>query len=143
MLLGITLAVLTTATIILLFLSFSREKPAARGGGGMPQRERELVHHYELKGIKTGVRGEPRTCPVCAAVFEHGERVKSKVFPQTQKDGRLLHILGCPYCINGERQRACPVCGAELSPEEYLTARIFPRIEKSHVHVLGCNHCRR
>jgi len=143
---GITLAVFITAIFILLFFSIraagTKEKPAAG---------RELVHHFELKwpkgrperGIKTGVRGDPRTCPVCAAVFEHGERIKSKIFPQTGRNGRLLHISGCPYCVNGERRRLCPVCGAELSPEEYLSARVFPRAgKKSHVHVLGCKHCR-
>ncbi|MDR2481668.1 MAG: hypothetical protein LBD07_05185 [Spirochaetaceae bacterium] len=92
--------------------------------------------------IKEGKRGEPHTCPVCAAKFERGETVRSKIFPPTNRNDRLLHISGCPFCLKGERKRECPVCGAELKIEEYLTARIFQRKEKSHVHILGCNHCR-
>jgi uncharacterized protein YbaR (Trm112 family) len=92
--------------------------------------------------VRDGVRGEPRVCPICAALFEHGEMVKSKIFPSTGKQDRLMNILGCPYCRNGERIRKCPVCDAELGVDEYLTARVFDRPEKMHVHVLGCNHCR-
>ena len=92
--------------------------------------------------VNDGVRGEPHTCPVCAAKFEHGETVRSKIFPPTERNDRLLHISGCLYCLGGERVRECPVCGASLALDESLTARIFPRKEKSHVHIVGCPHCR-
>ncbi|MDR2510504.1 MAG: hypothetical protein LBC77_07675 [Spirochaetaceae bacterium] len=93
--------------------------------------------------VTEGIRGEPHTCPVCAAKFEHGETVRSSILPPTARGDRLLHISGCMYCVAGERRRECPVCGAELSVDEYLTARIFQRPEKkTHVHIVGCNHCR-
>jgi predicted nucleic acid-binding Zn ribbon protein len=92
--------------------------------------------------VNDGVRGEPHTCPVCAAKFEHGETVRSKIFPPTERNDRLLHISGCLYCLNGGRARECPVCGAALALDEALTARIFQRKEKSHVHIVGCPHCR-
>ncbi|GMO21516.1 MAG: hypothetical protein Ta2B_00320 [Termitinemataceae bacterium] len=88
-----------------------------------------------------GKRGEARTCPICAARFEHGETVRSKRFPSTGRFDRLLHISGCPFCSKGERKRVCPVCGAELSATDYLIARIYERPGKSHVHVQGCVHC--
>ncbi|MDR0551308.1 MAG: hypothetical protein LBG72_04740 [Spirochaetaceae bacterium] len=90
---------------------------------------------------RDGKRGEARTCPVCAARFELGENVRSKIFPDTGKHDRLLHILGCKFCLSGGRERRCPVCGGELSVDEYLIARIFERPGKSHVHVQGCVVC--
>ncbi|MDR2602884.1 MAG: hypothetical protein LBC53_10635 [Spirochaetaceae bacterium] len=90
---------------------------------------------------KDGVRGEAHTCPVCAARFELGENVMSKVFPSTGKKDRLLHITGCGFCVSGGRERRCPVCGAEVPLDEYLIARIFERPGKSHVHIQGCVRC--
>ncbi|MDR0526652.1 MAG: hypothetical protein LBG79_02360 [Spirochaetaceae bacterium] len=93
--------------------------------------------------VNEGKRGDPHTCPVCAAKFEHGESVRSKIFPPTERNDRLLHISGCFYCCyEGGRKRECPVCGAELSLSDYLTARIFVKRDKSHVHIVGCPHCR-
>ncbi|MDR2467574.1 MAG: hypothetical protein LBD22_01275 [Spirochaetaceae bacterium] len=93
--------------------------------------------------VTEGRRGDPHTCPVCAAKFEHGESVRSKIFPPTARNDRLLHISGCSHCLNGKRRRECPVCGAELALNEFLTARIFQRPGKSHVHIVGCSHCRK
>jgi hypothetical protein len=57
-----------------------------------------------------------------------------------------MHIMGCPYCLEGEaeqrRRRVCPVCRKPIADTEYLFARVFERPEKSHVHVLGCVKCR-
>ncbi|GHV19301.1 hypothetical protein FACS189494_00490 [Spirochaetia bacterium] len=91
--------------------------------------------------LPEGKRGEARTCPICAARFEHGESVKSKVFPPTGRYDRLLHIHGCPFCLEGQRRRKCPVCHGELSAKDYLVARIWVRPGKSHVHVQGCVRC--
>jgi hypothetical protein len=91
-----------------------------------------------------GVAGDPRTCPLCAAKFEHGELVRSKAFPtsESEKGWRMLHMEGCRYCLNGKRVRVCPVCGAQVDVTEYLVARLYERPGKSHVHILGCVHCR-
>jgi hypothetical protein len=90
-----------------------------------------------------GSSGAPRTCPVCSARLIPGERVKSTAFPSLKggKD-RLIHIAGCAYCIEESRLRICPVCGAELARDEILFARLFDKPGRSHVHILGCSHCR-
>jgi hypothetical protein len=46
--------------------------------------------------LKEGIPGAPRTCPVCSALLERGERVKSSAFPAMGKADRLMHIAGCP-----------------------------------------------
>jgi hypothetical protein len=46
--------------------------------------------------LREGVPGAPRTCPVCSALLERGERVKSSAFPAMGKADRLMHISGCP-----------------------------------------------
>ena len=108
-----------------------------------PRKKAKTVRYSPSKyPVAEGKRGDPHTCPVCAAKFEHGETVRSKIFPPTQRSDRLLHISGCQFCLNGERKRECPVCKAEMALEDYLIARIFARPDKSHVHVTGCTKCR-
>ncbi|MDR2344282.1 MAG: hypothetical protein LBD86_07115 [Spirochaetaceae bacterium] len=115
-----------------MYLSFF----SGRGtGGGLAASGGKAVYIHE------GKRGDARTCPLCAARFEQGDNVKSKIFPPSGRDYRLLHISGCGYCMNGERQRLCPVCGAELSTGEYLIARIWQHPVKPEVRVQGCVHC--
>jgi hypothetical protein len=99
------------------------------------------VSGEEVAGIPEGKRGDARTCPICAARFQQGDNVKSKIFPPSGRDYRLLHISGCKYCLDGERQRLCPVCGAELSADDYLVARIRQHPVKPEVRVQGCVHC--
>ncbi len=94
------------------------------------------------KQVEESVPGAPRTCPVCSAGLERGERVKSSAFPSIGGTDRLMHISGCPYCLDGSRVRSCPVCGILLKPEEILIARMFEKPGRSHVHVLGCTRCR-
>ncbi|QQO10226.1 hypothetical protein [Breznakiella homolactica] len=96
----------------------------------------------QKKSSGEGVPGAPRTCPVCSARLERGERVKSAAFPSMGGTDRLMHISGCVYCLEGERQRKCPVCGHALKPEEILIARMFDKPGRSHVHVIGCSRCR-
>ncbi|MDR3303928.1 MAG: hypothetical protein LBS86_05905 [Treponema sp.] len=81
-------------------------------------------------------------CPVCSAALPAGERVHSTVFPPEGDRTRMMHILGCVYCLAGEGKRVCPVCGLTLSAREPLVARVFERPGRTHVHVLGCAHCR-
>ncbi|MDR3123519.1 MAG: hypothetical protein LBU16_07045 [Treponema sp.] len=89
-----------------------------------------------------GEAGMPKTCPVCSLRLTHGEQVKSSAFPAMGKADRLMHINGCPHCLNGERPRVCPVCGNLLNYDESLIARLFDKPGRSHVHVLGCSKCR-
>jgi hypothetical protein len=73
--------------------------------------------------------------------------VKSAVYPPVKGTDRLMHIMGCPFCLEGaaekRRRRICPVCHKPIGDGEYLFARVFERPGKSHVHVLGCINCRR
>jgi hypothetical protein len=72
--------------------------------------------------------------------------VKSAVYPSTNGRDRIMHIMGCPFCLEGERERrrprVCPVCHKPIGDREYLFARVFERPDKSHVHILGCINCR-
>jgi hypothetical protein len=91
-----------------------------------------------------GRAGDPQTCPVCAARLPPGVLVRSAVYPPAGGTDRIMHIMGCPFCLEGEkrRRRVCPVCHKPVGEGEYLFARIFERPGKSHIHVLGCINCR-
>jgi hypothetical protein len=93
-----------------------------------------------------GRAGDPQTCPVCAAKLPPGVLVRSAVYPPSGGGDRIMHIMGCPFCLEGEagkrRRRVCPVCHKPIGDSEYLFARVFERPGKSHVHILGCINCR-
>ncbi|MDR0732024.1 MAG: hypothetical protein LBF63_10180 [Treponema sp.] len=103
-----------------------------------------LKDSAEAGGDIEGSPGAPQTCPVCTAKLPPGRLVKSAVYPSQNGRDRIMHIMGCPYCLEGEdrRRRLCPVCHKPISDTEYLYARVFERPGKSHVHVLGCVNCR-
>jgi hypothetical protein len=92
--------------------------------------------------IESGRAGDPKVCPVCSARLDAGERVKSSAFPGMPGQGRMMHIWGCVYCMDGGRERVCPVCGAVIGVDQVLVARMFEKPGRSHVHVLGCSFCR-
>ena len=96
---------------------FFRISPGSRGGG-----------KAEGPGIE-GQAGDPQTCPVCAARLPPGVLVKSAVYPPVNGTDRLMHIMGCPFCLEGEaekrRRRVCPVCHKPLVDNDYLFARVF------------------
>ncbi|GMO23190.1 MAG: hypothetical protein Ta2B_02300 [Termitinemataceae bacterium] len=131
LMLGIAITAFIAAVIVFIIFFWKLNK-----GDEKPVRKKRADTQ-----IAEGVRGANRVCPICAALFLHGETVQSKRFPSTGRFDRLLHISGCPHCLNGERQRLCPICGSELSVDDYLVARIWERPGKSHVHVSGCIHC--
>ena len=92
----------------------------------------------------TGDDNPNKTCPVCSAKLSKSELVSSEAFPSANgaKD-RLMHIRGCVYCLNGERERVCPVCGTVLASNEILIARLFERVgRRTHIHVIGCSRCK-
>ena len=111
---------------------------ATPGGAPMPAFKRKRTP----KPSRVGSPGDPRTCPVCSAKLENGERVKSSAFPSMGGADRLMHISGCMYCLEGDRQRVCPVCRTILREGEFLIARLFEKPYRSHVHVLGCSCCK-
>jgi hypothetical protein len=88
---------------------------------------------------------DPQACPICSSRLNKGDLVRTLAFPSiTGGKDRLMHIRGCIYCVNGGLKRECPVCGSPLSITDVLVARIFERPHrKPHVHITGCNKCRR
>jgi len=92
-----------------------------------------------------GEPGDPQVCPVCSIKLERGELVKSLAFPSiTGGKDRLMYIRGCYSCLHSNLPRRCPICGINLGVNDYLISRMFERAaNRSHVHVLGCNHCKK
>ena len=100
---------------------------------------------WKKKPNRKGEPGDPQVCPVCSLKMEAWELVKSVAFPSiTGGVDRLMYIKGCSTCLNRKDPRHCPICGSTLSNDDFLVSRMFERTHtKNHVHVLGCNHCRR
>lgn len=93
-----------------------------------------------------GKPGEPQTCLVCSTKLFKGGLVKTTAFPSASGAiDRLMYIRGCNICLNGGAPRICPICKAKLNLDDYLVSRMFERSKrrKNHVHVLGCNHCKK
>ena len=128
---------LTLVGVVLLYFGFTLFF-AIPGGVPMPVFKRRRSPKPKGESFP----GAPRTCPVCCARLNKGERVKSAAFPSLGGYDRLMHISGCVYCIQGDRRRVCPVCGAVLREEEFLVARLYEKPVRSHVHVLGCSRCK-
>ena len=86
-------------------------------------------------------------CPVCQSGLFKGENIISKVYRPRNVPDQLCTISGCPHCYPETEpgvRRTCPVCHANLAADEALTARLFNKsTSKSHVHILGCPHCRK
>ncbi|MDR1869184.1 MAG: DUF3185 family protein [Treponema sp.] len=92
-----------------------------------------------------GAPGDPQVCPVCSMKLDRGELVKSVAFPSlTGGRDRLMYIRGCFSCLERAVPRRCPVCGTDMDINDYLICRMFERPGgRNHVHVLGCNHCKK
>jgi hypothetical protein len=92
-----------------------------------------------------GNPGDPQVCPICSIRLLKGELVKSLAFPSiTGGRDRLMYIRGCFSCLENRLPRRCPVCGNGMNTRDYLVSRMFERTNtRNHVHVIGCNHCRK
>ena len=97
------------------------------------------------KAVPSGDPGDPQVCPICSSKLEQGDLVKTLTYPSiTGGNDRLMHIKGCKFCIEGRLERHCPVCKKPLGYDDILVARMFERKRRrNHVHVVGCNQCRR
>jgi len=105
-------------------------------------------HPWKKWGKKKNIKGEPgdpQVCPICSIKLDKGEMVKTLAFPSiTGGRDRLMYIRGCYNCLKNNVPRKCPVCGENLSVNDFLISRMFERPNKhNHVHVIGCNHCRK
>ena len=98
-----------------------------------------------LKKTGKSSPGDPQVCPICSSLLDKGGLVQTLAYPSlTQGKDRLMHIQGCAYCLSGEYKRRCPVCKQPLAMDDILVARMFDRPRRRpHVHVLGCNRCRK
>jgi hypothetical protein len=92
-----------------------------------------------------GQPGDPMVCPICSIKMFKGDLVKTTAYPSLSGGrDRLMYIRGCVSCLEHKLPRRCPVCGASMSVEDYLVSRMFERPNsRNHVHVIGCNQCRR
>jgi hypothetical protein len=95
--------------------------------------------------ITPGKPGDPQICPVCSIKLIKGQQVQTTAFPPVSGAiDRLMYIRGCYSCLNENVPRKCPICGAKLNIDDYLVARMFDRGKrKNHVHILGCNRCKK
>ncbi|MDR0324336.1 MAG: hypothetical protein LBI12_07810 [Treponema sp.] len=92
-----------------------------------------------------GEPGDPQICPICSMKLDKGELVKTLAFPSiTGGMDRLMYIRGCYSCLQNNLPRKCPICGSGMNDKDFLVSRMFERPNrKNHVHVVGCNHCKR
>jgi len=93
-----------------------------------------------------GSPGDAKVCPVCSMLMLKRDLLKTVVFPPSSGGNvdRIMYIKGCFSCLNNNVPRQCPICKTKLSVEDFLVARMFERpFTKNHVHVLGCNRCRK
>jgi hypothetical protein len=92
-----------------------------------------------------GIPGDPQVCPLCSIKLVPGQKLKSEAFPSVSGGlDRLMYIHGCYSCLEKGLPRRCPVCGISLDVKDFLITRMFERSNrKNHVHILGCNQCRK
>ena len=102
---------------------------------------------WNKKKVIIGKPGDPQVCPVCRMKMLKGELVKTIAYaPGSQSIDRIVHIKGCTSCLDLGKNlpRRCPICEAKLSVDDYLISRMFERrYQKNHIHILGCNKCRK
>jgi len=95
--------------------------------------------------LEKGTPGAPQVCPVCSSKLIKSEQVKTVAFPSVAGGKyHTMHIRGCPVCLNNNADRKCPICKIKMNLDDFLICRMFEHsISKNHIHVLGCNHCRK
>ena len=100
---------------------------------------------WNKKKVLTGKPGEAQVCPICSMALLKGDLIKTTAFAAgTHSTDRVMHIKGCYSCLENDLPRKCPVCRIKMSADDILISRLFERrFEKNHVHILGCNHCRK
>ena len=100
---------------------------------------------WNKKRIIKGKPGDPAICPVCSMKMLRGELVKTFAYAaRPQSKDRIMNIKGCRSCLEKDLPRRCPICRAKLSIDDYLISRMFERkYQKNHIHILGCNKCRK
>ena len=103
----------------------------------------EEEQHYYTDEKEKSKKKMNKTCPVCNTKLENNETVNSYAYPSFNREDRFMHIRGCPFCLNGKKDRVCPVCKIMLEGDEVLICRLFDRPgQRVHIHVLGCTKCR-
>jgi hypothetical protein len=85
-------------------------------------------------------------CPLCSSKLMKSDKLETTAFLSiTGGKDRIMHIKGCVYCLSKHAERSCPVCKEPLGNDDIVVARMFERgrDRNSHVHILGCNKCRK
>jgi len=92
-----------------------------------------------------GRPGDPMVCPICSIKLLRGELVKTVAFATgVRSSDRIVYIKGCYSCLEKDIPRRCPICKQMMSLTDHLVSRMFDRQhQKNHIHILGCNHCRK
>jgi hypothetical protein len=100
---------------------------------------------WNKKKVLTGKPGDPQICPICSMKLLRGEMIKTAAFPSPEgSTDRIMHVKGCFSCLENGLPRKCPICKVKMDVEDYLISRMFERrLVKNHVHILGCNQCRK
>jgi len=95
--------------------------------------------------VEKGDPGSSRVCPICSSKLIKNEQIKTVAFPSLAGSKyRTMHVRGCPICLNNGAPRKCPICEMDMNLDDFLICRMFERsTSKNHLHVLGCNHCRK
>ncbi len=92
----------------------------------------------------------PSFCLLCGEKLEQDSALRTSLYPEDGKKGRLMEIHGCSRCAprkdfleeRGEISRKkCPVCGSALKMENALIARRYETPGKNQIKVLGCPKC--
>ena len=100
---------------------------------------------WNKKKVLTGKPGDPQICPVCSMKMLKGDSIRTIAITSGEySTSRIVHIKGCYSCLEKGLPRKCPICGTVMSLDDYLISRMFERnYRKNHVHILGCNNCRK
>jgi hypothetical protein len=81
-----------------------------------------------------------KTCLLCGHVLVRGEKMKSEEYKA--EDHSIIHMRGCPHCVNGQRERTCPVCKKVMPQSAYLVGRMWKTKRGTmHLRIKGCTGC--
>ncbi|MBI9101127.1 MAG: hypothetical protein JEY99_01835 [Spirochaetales bacterium] len=132
-----TILILLIIIIALLIILLGR-KPAKRELYGKEKQKNREKSGKQQESSKT-----PTFCLLCGAELLPGSPMRTTLYPEDKKGGRLMEFHGCDSCISpkGSKSRRCPVCQSKIMDGEVIIARRYEKPGKNQVNVLGCPRC--